>query len=54
MCISISSTGKISYGWIRDLGFNSRLYQKPINVDDAVKITNEPHNSRMLETIPAQ
>ena len=26
------STGKVSNGWIRDLGFNLRLYQNQIGV----------------------
>ena len=25
MWVPVSSTGKISYGWIRDMGFNHRL-----------------------------
>ena len=28
MWVLVNSTGKISDGWIRDLGFNPRLYQK--------------------------
>ena len=32
MLVLINSIGKISDGWIRDLGFNLRLYQKPIDV----------------------
>ena len=30
--VSVTSIGKVSDGCIRDLGFNPRLYQKPIGV----------------------
>ena len=30
--ILVSSIGKVSDGWIKDLGFNSRLHQKLISV----------------------
>ena len=32
MWVPVCSTGKVSDGWIRDLGFNLRLHQKPIGV----------------------
>ena len=32
MWVPISSTGKVSNGCIRDLGFNPRLYQNLISV----------------------
>ena len=30
--VPVSSTGKISDSWIKDLGFNFYLHQKPISV----------------------
>ena len=48
MWVLVSSTGKVSGGWIKDLGFNSHLHQK---IDWCVSWSDNEELSSGVETI---